>query len=182
MPNPTTPTPHDPVFAGLQRFNDAEPRQAQNALLACCGSEVWAEAMIEGRPYPTPDDLFRAAEDTWFLLPQDEWLVAFGHHPRIGERYLTRPNFAATAEQSAREQAGMAAATDEQRREFEELNERYERRFGHVFLICASGKSPGNMLDQLRRRLANDAHTELHNAAAEQAKITRLRLERMLSA
>lgn len=182
MLDPTTPPPHDPVFAGLQRFNDAEPRQAKKALLACCGSEVWAEAMVDGRPYPAPDDLFRAAEDTWFLLPQDEWLEAFKHHPRIGERDLSRSQYAATADHSAREQAGMAAATDEQRREFETLNERYERRFGHVFLICASGRSPGNMLDQIRRRLDNDAHTELHNAAAEQARITRIRLERMLSA
>ena len=74
----------------------------------------------------------------------------------------------------------MAAATDEQRREFASGNEEYERRFGHVFLICATGKGPEEMLEQLRARLKNDGATELTNAAREQALITKLRLERWL--
>ncbi|MCC6321531.1 MAG: 2-oxo-4-hydroxy-4-carboxy-5-ureidoimidazoline decarboxylase [Phycisphaerales bacterium] len=179
--SPPTPPADQPLSDGLARFNERDHREAVKALHACCGSEVWAAAVADGRPYATVEDFFRAAQDTWFLLPEGEWLEAFAHHPRIGERKLDSARFAATAAQSAREQSGMDAATDDQRHEFEDLNARYAKRFGHVFLICATGKSAAFMLDQLRSRLVNEAHTELHTAAQEQSRITRIRLERMLA-
>ena len=58
-------------------------------------------------------------------------------------------------------------------------NREYEQRFGHVFLIFASGRSAGEMLAALRERLGNDPATELRVAAGEQRKITRLRLEKL---
>lgn len=135
--------------------------------------------MAAKRPFASETELFAAAESTWRALGRDDWSEAFTRHPRIGERNFAA--FGACAVQASKEQAGMASASESERREFAEGNAAYERRFGHVFLIFASGKGPAEMLGQLRMRLGNNAETELANAAAEQAKITRLRLERWLS-
>lgn len=167
--------------AGLARFNALSEAEARAALLTCCGAVRWAEGMSAARPFTSVDALFTESDRIWFALKSEDWLKAFGHHPRIGERNLSVPKFAATAQQSSREQSGMNGATEAERRAFADGNAEYERRFGHVFLICASGKSSATMLEQLRTRLNNDTATELANAAREQALITRLRLERMLN-
>lgn len=174
-----TPTPALPV--GLARFNALPSPEAVTELRKCCGSRRWAQALAAKFPFSSAPALLREAESIWLGLDPTDWLEAFSHHPRIGERNLSHPKFAATAQQSGREQSRMAGAADAQRQEFAALNAQYEHKFGHVFLICATGKTPDFMLSQLRQRLQNDAQTELHNAAQEQNMITRLRLERMLT-
>ncbi len=167
--------------ASLHALNTIPPAEARAVLLSCCQSEPWADAVAAGRPYASADALHAAARTHWFALSKADWLAAFAHHPRIGERDITRGRSAADAAQAGREQSGMAAATDDQRADFLRGNAEYEHRFGHIFLICASGKSAADMLAALRARLANDPGTELANAAREQAAITRLRLERWLA-
>ncbi len=167
---------------GLARLNSLGLSEAIAVLHTVCGSKRWADSLAAARPFASASDLFAHADRAWFGLAREDWLEAFSHHPRIGERNLAQAKFAATAVQSAREQTGMAAATEAERAEFAAGNAEYERRFGHVFLICATGKSAAEMLAALRARLVNDAVTELHTAAAEQANITRLRLERWLTA
>jgi 2-oxo-4-hydroxy-4-carboxy-5-ureidoimidazoline decarboxylase len=61
-----------------------------------------------------------------------------------------------------------------------EGNREYEQRFGFIYIVCATGRTPEEMLTILKARLQNDAETELRNAATEQRKITRLRLEKLL--
>ena len=133
------------------------------------------------RPFASVTILLGGADLIWLGLDRKDWLEAFAHHPRIGERDLSQTKFAATAIQAGKEQSGMAVATDAQRAEFAAGNEQYEQKFGHVFLICATGKIASQMLEQLRQRLNNDAAAELTNAAREQSAITRLRLERWLN-
>lgn len=166
----------------LACFNALPDAEAETALHACCGSKRWVKVMLTARPFRSAEELHRTSELAWSALGREDWLEAFAHHPRIGERNLSAPKFAATAQLASREQSGMATATDDQRRAFVEGNAEYERRFGHVFLIRASGRTALEMLEQLRTRLGNDAATELANAAHEQSMITRLRLERMLGA
>ncbi len=165
----------------LELFNAMPVDEARVALLACCHCGRWADAVLARRPFADAASLLRAAEEACAGLGRADWLEAFSHHPRIGERTLQQPKSASSAATAAREQSGMAGATDEQRREFASGNEEYERRLSHVFLICATGKSAGQMLEQHRARLHNDAPTELANASREQRLITRLRLERWLS-
>lgn len=167
---------------GLTRLNAMPAAEATAALLTCCGSARWAAAMVAQRPFASAAAVYTHAEAVWQGLAREDWLDAFSHHPRIGERNLAQPKFAGTAEQSAREQSGMSAAAESVQREFVSFNAEYEHRFGHVFLICATGKSADFMLSQLKARLANDADTELRNAAHEQSMIVRLRLEGMLTA
>ena len=157
----------------LAALNAMDDLSAMRALAQCCGSRRWTAAMNARRPFTDPEALFRAAEETWWSLEGADWLEAFAHHPRIGER---------AGGWAGQEQAGTQGAPTTTMRELASLNREYERKFGHVFLIFATGKSADEMLAELRRRLALDPRAEMKNAAAEQAKITRLRLEKLLDA
>jgi len=162
---------------------DALPEEAAAEQLAsCCGSREWVRKMLARRPFGTSDALLGAADELWWSLAADDWLEAFAHHPRIGERDAAAARSARAASWSADEQRGAGAAADDVRAALAEGNREYERRFGHIYLVCATGKSADELLALLRARLSNDPATELRVAAGEQAKITRLRLEKMLSA
>ena len=157
----------------LDAFNDLSRAEVEAQLKTCCASQRWAAAMTLERPYRTPESLYDAADRVWWSLDQSDWLQAFAAHPRIGDRAAADPT-------AQREQAGAARASAELRAALAEANRRYEERFGRVFLICAAGKSAEDLLASIRHRMGNDEQAELHVAAAEQAKITRLRLERLL--
>lgn len=165
---------------GLAKFNAMDEQSARAALASVCGSRKWVGQMLGLRPFADSGKLFAEADRVWFGLEKQDWLEAFSHHPRIGERNLAQAKFAATAAQSSKEQSGMAGASEEVRAAFAAGNEEYERKFGHVFLICATGKSGEQMLQSLNTRIANDGATELKNAAAEQSKIVRIRLEKLV--
>ena len=63
--------------------------------------------------------------------------------------------------------------------EMARLNRAYEERFGHIYIVCATGKSASELRDIALHRIDNDPHAELHNAAGEQRKIMHLRLEKI---
>jgi 2-oxo-4-hydroxy-4-carboxy-5-ureidoimidazoline decarboxylase len=158
--------------AGLARLNGLEADMAAAELLACCGSSAWARALAACRPFAGEEALVAAAERIWWDLAPEDWRQAFAAHPRIGERAT---GWAEAEQSGAREAATPLLA------ELAAANRAYEARFGHVFLICATGKSAGEILGALRARLGNEPGAELRIAAAEQAKITRLRLARLLA-
>lgn len=150
---------------------------ARAALLRCCGSQRWVDRMLSCRPFASTDALLRAADEVWQRLDEADQLEAFAHHPQIGEDAQTLARrFGTTAALAAKEQSGVRAATGETLAALRAGNLAYAARFGFVFLVCASGKSADDMLGLLQQRLPNDRATELRLAAAEQAKITRLRL------
>lgn len=156
---------------GLARFNALEPAEAHAALLACCAAERWAGAVAGGRPYADRAALRDRAEAEMAGLSWDDIAEALEAHPRIGER---------TAGWSRREQAGMATAGEDVRAELDAGNKAYEDRFGHVFLICATGLTAAQMLAALRARLRHDPATEREVVRTELGKIAALRLDRML--
>jgi 2-oxo-4-hydroxy-4-carboxy-5-ureidoimidazoline decarboxylase len=163
----------------VEAVNALSPDSARAALLRCCGSRRWVDAMTARRPFASTDDVLRAAAEVDAGLTRDDWLEAFAAHPRIGDLDSLRQKFAPTADWSAVEQADVTGADDETLRTLAEANREYEERFGHTFIVCATGKSAAEMLAILLRRLLNDPDAELRVAAAEQAKITRLRLEKL---
>lgn len=134
--------------------------------------------MLARRPFTDTTALHQAADDLWWRLTPEDWLEAFSHHPRIGDRQL-RGAAEDNRAWSSGEQAGASRASSEVQQALIDGNRRYEARFGHVFLICASGLSGQQMLAELERRLGNEAAEELRHAAGEQAKITRLRLDKL---
>jgi 2-oxo-4-hydroxy-4-carboxy-5-ureidoimidazoline decarboxylase len=133
--------------------------------------------MLLRRPFGGVPALLTAAREEWFALAPDDWRDAFAHHPKIGDLGALRARFAATAALAEREQAGVAGAPHAILDALAEGNRAYEQRFGFIFIVCAAGRSAGEMLDMLRARLRNDPRTELLIAAEEQAQITARRLE-----
>ena len=130
--------------------------------------------MLDGLPYASDVAVHAAAEREWWKLERADWLEAFAAHPRIGGR--------SDDDWSQREQSGVNDAAVDVRRALEAGNREYEARFGHVYLVCAAGRDAADLLVDLRRRLANDPAQELRIAAGEQAKITALRLEHLVTA
>lgn len=164
----------------LQRLNALPPDEAEQELLSACGSRCWAREMVESRPFPDRAAMLTRADELWKELEPNEWLEAFRAHPRIGETRAETATGARAAAHSTLEQAGTRDASDKTLNAIADGNREYERRFGHIFLVRAAGRSADEILAALRHRLNNDAATELRIAAEEQRQITRLRLERML--
>jgi 2-oxo-4-hydroxy-4-carboxy-5-ureidoimidazoline decarboxylase len=163
-----------PPASTLAAFNAAPPEAAERDLLACCASARFAKAIADGRPYAEPDALSAAVDTAFAALSWDDIVESMNAHPRIGDR-------PASAGWSAAEQSGAAAASDQVRQGLAEGNLAYEKHFGHVFLICASGLSGQQMLDQLQARLTNDEQAERAIVRAELRKITQLRVGKLLS-
>ncbi len=157
----------------LAELNQLDPARAEGEFLRCCGSVGWARVMTGARPFPSLDAMIAAGGTSWAALGPDDWLEAFGAHPQIGERQPV-------SAWSGSEQAGMLAAVDEERDRLASLNAVYRSRFGYIFIVCATGKSPAAMLRLLEARLSNSPAIELSVAAGEQRKITALRLAKMI--
>jgi 2-oxo-4-hydroxy-4-carboxy-5-ureidoimidazoline decarboxylase len=161
---------------------DALPEaQAAELLEACCGSTRWIAAMLARRPFGDPETLFAAAAASWEALGPDDWREAFARHPRIGEARSAMPQGEQGRSWSAGEQGAVSSAEGPVRQALAAVNREYERRFGFIYVACATGKSAEALLDLLRRRLGNSQEQELGVAAAEQQKITRLRLAKLLA-
>jgi 2-oxo-4-hydroxy-4-carboxy-5-ureidoimidazoline decarboxylase len=159
---------------GIDRFNALSPEQAESGLYSCFANRPWAARVAAGRPYQDLTTLLASAESAWTELMPSDWLESFAAHPRIGESGGHSPTMSEREQRRIKQAAGdtLAALAAE--------NRIYEARFGHVFLISASGRSANEMLEALRQRMLNDPATELQVAAGEQRKIARLRLEQLL--
>jgi OHCU decarboxylase len=175
------------VSSPLDRLNALPREGAEARLLACCGSRQWARRLASERPFRSASDLADAADRIWRSLPADDWLEAFAAHPRIGapgEVAGTGPADLHPPPNSwaRQEQAGTKSASPETLADLADANREYEERFGHIFIVCATGKSAAEMLALAKSRLHNDPRTELAIAAEEQRKIMRLRLAKLLDA
>ncbi|MGH3257836.1 MAG: 2-oxo-4-hydroxy-4-carboxy-5-ureidoimidazoline decarboxylase [Streptosporangiaceae bacterium] len=163
-----------PPGSTLAAFNAASPQAAERDLLACCASRSFAKLIADGRPYRDPAELRAAVDAAFSVLSWDDIVESMNAHPRIGDR---TPG----GGWSAAEQSGAASASDQVRRALAEGNVSYEERFGHVFLICATGLSGQEMLTQLEARLGHDPETEQAAVRQELLKITQLRMTKLLS-
>ena len=165
----------------VQALDALALEDAAMVLRACCGASRWVSAMVAERPFDTLGTLLAVAEELWWALGPDDWMEAFAHHPRIGERrgaVVQEPQGAAW---SAGEQASVARADATVQAQLAETNRAYEARFDHIYIVCAAGKSAEELLALARARLANEPEVELRIAAEEQRKITRLRLEKLFT-
>jgi 2-oxo-4-hydroxy-4-carboxy-5-ureidoimidazoline decarboxylase len=164
--------------SGLDDFNDRPPDEAVEALRACNAAPRFAAELAAGRPYRDVETLVARAEEVARSLPWDEVALALATHPRIGDRV---DGASAEAQSSRREQSSMGSADDATRAALVEGNRAYEERFDHVFLIRAAGRSPEEMLAELRRRLGNDPETEQRETTEQLAQITALRVRGLVS-
>ena len=159
-----------------RRLDAASVADARRRLTACCGSSRWVDRMLARRPFGSRIGLLTAAREEWYALGPGDWREAFAHHPKIGDREHLRARFPTTHDRSAKEQAGVAGASNGLLDALATGNRAYEDRFGYIFIVCATGKSAEEMLALLNNRLTNDPEIEIRIAAGEQAEITALRL------
>ncbi|MGA2418628.1 MAG: 2-oxo-4-hydroxy-4-carboxy-5-ureidoimidazoline decarboxylase [Candidatus Acidiferrum sp.] len=162
----------------LARWNGAERDAAVEEISACCGSRVWAETMAARRPFCDVDELLQAARNIWWDLSDTDWLEAFRSHPRIGQVRAAGAASARSREWSSEEQRKVADGGGDAKAALVEGNRLYEERFGRIFIVCAAGKSPSEILQILRQRLQNDDAAEMREAADEQSRITDLRVRK----
>ncbi len=158
--------------AVMRQLNTATDDLAVAQLRSCCGSTAWVRQMVAARPFASWSDLLRDAEQIWKSLSADDWREAFAAHPRIGEK-----SGSAWAQQ---EQSGTSSASRESLDALAAANRDYESRFGHICIVCATGRSADEMLALAVQRLRNTPEEELRIAAEEQMKITTLRLMKLV--
>ena len=154
---------------GLARFNALEERAAVAALHEACASSVWGRGLLARRPFASLADLLAASDAVMAELTTADLAEAMAGHPPIGRPKPGDPT-------SSREQRGMAGASEELRAEMLELNLAYQERFGHVFLICATGRTGEQMRDAVKERIGNSPEQEREIVRTELGKINRIRL------
>ncbi|MGW0941377.1 2-oxo-4-hydroxy-4-carboxy-5-ureidoimidazoline decarboxylase [Streptomyces sp. NPDC002623] len=158
---------------GLARFNGLGESAARAALREACASGAWADRLLAARPYATADDLYAVNDAATAALTAADLAEAMAGHPPIGRPKPGDPT-------SAREQRGMSGASEELKTEMLELNLAYQDRFGHVFLICATGRTGEQMRDAVKERIGNTPEQEREIVRAELGKINRIRLARLV--
>lgn len=153
--------------------------QAQQALENCCAAPGWTQAMLASRPFADDAEIQASAASIWWSLDRDEWLAAFAAHPKIGDVATLQKKYRGTAQWASNEQSSVAQANEQTLLDLARYNQLYEQKFGHIFIVCATGKSAAEMLALLKARMENDPAAELRIAAAEQLMITLLRLNKL---
>lgn len=165
----------------LAELNHLDRPALAEQLRKCCGSGAWVARMLDVFPVADPATLFDQADAIWDGLTEADWREAFTHHPKIGDLSALKEKFASTSAWASGEQGRVAQASDATLQALAAGNEDYEQKFGYIFIVCATGKSADEMLHLLQARLPHDPAREIRVAAAEQRKITRIRLEKLLA-
>ncbi len=165
----------------LAEFNALPAPGASSLLQQCNAATAWYEAVAARRPFSSLDHLKSSAEGIWHDLSETDYLQAFEAHPMIGDVDSLRKKYASTKALASGEQSGAANADEQVLNELAKLNHEYLAKFGFIFIVFATGKSAAQMLDLLKNRLPNDRGAEIRNAAAEQWRITLLRIDKLLA-
>lgn len=163
----------------LADLNGASQDEARGAFLQCCGSFKWARQMADERPFQDMNELLLTADHAWWSLDEEDWIEAFSAHPKIGDKKATQ-DASESSRWAVEEQSGASLASQTVQTALMQANHDYEKRFGYIFIVCATGKSAEEMLGLLRVRLKNEQDTELRIAAEEQRRITHIRLNKLL--
>ena len=172
--------------ARLAAFNGLPADAARQALLDCCSSARWADAVAAGRPYASVAGLLRHSDAAVAGLAPGDLRDALAGHPRIGEHTGKRGGPAGARDDSGAagwsraEQAGLAGTAAATMGALADGNAAYERRFGHIYLVCATGRTAGELLALLTMRLENDPDTEWGVVRSELQQINRIRLRKLL--
>ncbi len=165
----------------LTELNQLPQAELIHQFTHCCGASNWVHAMAHFQPFASIDLVHEICDTIWAELDDEDYLEAFTHHPMIGDLDALKKKFADTAEWAGQEQSGSNSASETTLRALQQANQDYLKKFGFIFIVCATGKSADQMLTLLLKRLDNEHLTELSIAAEEQNKITHLRLEKLLN-
>ncbi len=164
------------MIVTLQEFNIIEKTKATKELFSCCSSDKWASSLMQSFPFTSEKKLVEDATALWYNeCGKKDWLESFTHHPEIGDVKSLAEKFA------GKEQAGVAAASKETIKALAKANADYKKKFGFIFIVCATGKTADEMLWLLQNRLMNTIDEEINIAMGEQHKITLLRFQKLFT-
>lgn len=164
----------------LVAFNQLSKAAAHSELAKCCGASKWVNLLVEKMPFSSIEELKLASDFCWQQCTTKDYLEAFSHHPKIGDRSSLAQKFASTHKWASSEQSSVKDASASIIDQLADGNEAYENKFGYIFIVCATGKSAEEMLDLLKHRLTNTPEEEILIAAEEQHKITHIRINKLL--
>ena len=164
----------------IEAFNHLPFNEKQSELFKCCGSTEWSRQLAE-KKFSSLKELKSESDKIWNSLSENDWREAFSHHPKIGDMESLKKKFASTSHWASSEQSGVSSAGIKVLEDLKLNNDLYEKKFGYIFIVCATGKSADEMLDLLKRRLINNPAFEGQVAAEEQNKITHLRLNKLFA-
>ena len=162
----------------IAEFDHLDTSQKKTLLRQCCGSTSWVDKMLTIPPAEDLIDLFEDAEEKWYECNENDWKEAFTHHPKIGDIDSLRKRFSSD-QFAGEEQSSVAQASEQTLKSLAIANQKYEEKFGYIFIVCATGKTADEMLEILNSRLKNEPKQEIRIAMDEQSKIMRLRLEKL---
>ena len=165
----------------LLQLNSLPQVDAEHWFSQTCAAQKWITGMAKKRPYDSLQGLISNAQAVWQTCGIEDYLEAFEAHPMIGDVDSLRAKFASTKTLASKEQSGADDASEQTLNELSELNRLYLQKNNFIFIICASGLSAEAMLNALKLRISNSHAVELEKAAAEQIKITLLRLQKGLN-
>ncbi|MBU3022624.1 2-oxo-4-hydroxy-4-carboxy-5-ureidoimidazoline decarboxylase [Aestuariibacter sp. A3R04] len=165
----------------LEELNGLSEEACRAFFTQTCATQSWVALMSQSRPFVTKEAVLKTARSYWQEMNNDDFLEAFAAHPMIGDINTLRSKYANTKAVAAGEQSGTAVADDNTLLALKKGNDAYLKKHGFIFIICATGLSANTMLDALNKRLNNSTEEEIQNAAAEQIKITCLRLDKALA-
>jgi 5-hydroxyisourate hydrolase/2-oxo-4-hydroxy-4-carboxy-5-ureidoimidazoline decarboxylase len=165
----------------FNELNKLDTSEARRLLETCCGSSNWLTNLLSGFPFASEEDLILCAEQAWYdQCTESDWLEAFTHHPKIGDVKSLAEKFGSTQHLAGNEQASVNTASQQVIEALANANAAYEQKFGFIFIVCATGKSAGEMLRLLSDRVSNSREEELQIAMGEQHKITQLRFKKLM--
>jgi 2-oxo-4-hydroxy-4-carboxy-5-ureidoimidazoline decarboxylase len=165
----------------LDELNRLPEAEARKTFHDCNAAEKWGSALAANRPFTDLAALKKHAASVWSTLGEIDFLQAFEAHPMIGDVDSLRKKYASTKATASGEQSGAAGADEAVLTELSVKNREYLEKFGFIFIVFATGKTAAQMLDLLRARIGNTRAEEIQNAAAEQLKISLLRLDKLLA-
>jgi 2-oxo-4-hydroxy-4-carboxy-5-ureidoimidazoline decarboxylase len=160
----------------LDELNQLPAPTASRVLSGVCAAERWVGGIIAGRPYPSVEALIARSDAAVGAMSEADLRAALAGHPRIGDKQATAASW------SGQEQSGVQVEDAEFMRALTVANSAYEQRYGHIYLVCASGRTGRELLELLLERLRNDRATEWRVVGAELAKINQIRLRKLIVA
>ncbi len=163
----------------IAEFDHLPEEKKKELLTQCCGSSGWIDKMLTIFPVEDLVEFLEAAEQKWNECSEKEQIMAFEHHPKIGDIKSLKEKFADTAGWTEVEQSGVIGSNEKTLHQLALASEEYENHFGFIFIFCATGRSAKEMLTDLHSRINNSKEDEIKIASAEQLKITKLRLEKL---
>jgi len=160
----------------LEEINHLPLESAKKLLMQCCSSATWIKRVLDARPFKDKGELSNAANLAWNGLTEADLLEAFSGHPKIGDINSLSAKHGDSKALASNEQRLVEQASETVLIALSKANEVYLKKYGFIFIVCATGKNSTEMLALLNARLLNDRETELINAAEEQRKIFQIRL------